>query len=446
MITYQDIKSGAVPAPVAKVDANSIPSLIDRASKRLSEAKTSAEVLEAKAAAELALHYAKVTKAANESHADCLRIITRAEIRMANEVDRGQAAGEVAKRGGDRQSNVPASDNGAKLSELGISRQRVNEWRKVAEAGEEKVEQAISEALADGRAPTKADVHRAAGIVKEKPKSNEDQQFEDLQSAWHVAGEGARTRFLAANNLRQEAYSNAGGGDVDRSATRASSAVEVGATNSPDGADETRGGLPVAAASGTAEETGRTPAYTRTGRSGTPTVAGVTGGESAASSEGSHQSALVSDMADRGNASGNESVTAGETASNSNSSEPSSSQALTDSPVLTSSPASGTNLAGPRVTAVSGGEPGTPSPDDGGAKMEGVASAAPGQPDPKSVFVSTQSEQAAPFNNPRCQHPETCHLAHSRNECFDCNLAWSKRPKDEQVRLWAEAVQAARAA
>lgn len=73
-----------------------------------------------------------------------------------------------------------------------------------------------------------------------------------------------------------------------------------------------------------------------------PIEAGVTGGESAASSEGSRQSALVSDMADRGNASGNESVTAGETASNSNSSEPASSQALTDSPVLTSSPASGT--------------------------------------------------------------------------------------------------------
>lgn len=53
---------------------------------------------------------------------------------------------------------------------------------------------------------------------------------------------------------------------------------------------------------------------------------------------------------------------------------------------------------------------------------------------------------ANPFNNPRCQKPETCHLAHSRNECFDCNLAWAKRPRDEQVRLWAEAIQAARAA
>lgn len=418
MITYQDIKSGAVPAPVAKVDANSIPSLIDRASKRLSEAKTSAEVLEAKAAAELALHYAKVTKAANESHADCLRIITRAEIRMANEVDRGQAAGEVAKRGGDRQSNVPASDNGAKLSELGISRQRVNEWRKVSEAGEEKVEQAISEALADGRAPTKADVHRAAGIVKEKPQSDADREYADLQAAWDRAGPLARRHFLAWNDLIEQpkvethdaeackpnsnalaiassgidGLANEGGGDVDRSATRASSAVEVGATNSPDGADELLGGLPVPATEVNVERTGRSSAYTKTGRHGTPHVSGVTGGESAASSEGSRQSALASDMADRGNASGNESVTAGETVTNSQSTVPAV-EAAAETPMVPR----------PTVTANS-------------------------------------------FTNPRCQHPATCHLAHTRNECFDCNLAWSKRPKDEQVRLWAEAVQAARAA
>lgn len=151
-----------------------------------------------------------------------------------------------------------------------------------------------------------------------------------------------------------------GGDDVDRSAERASSAVEVGANNSPDGADETRGGLPVAAASGTAEEPGRTPAYTRTGRSGTPPVAGVT---------------------------------AGETASNSQSAIPTAEEAAAETPTF------------PRPTAA-----------------------------------------ATPFNNPRCQKPETCHLVHSRNECFDCTMAWAKRPRDEQVRLWAEAVQAARAA
>lgn len=43
----------------------------------------------------------------------------------------------------------------------------------------------------------------------------------------------------------------------------------------------------------------------------------------------------------------------------------------------------------------------------------------------------------APFNNPRCLNG--CHLAHSKDACHECLVAWSHRPKDEQVRLWAEA-------
>ena len=65
----------------------SLPALIDRARSRLAEARTSAEVLEAKAIAESALHYARITRAANETQADCLRMIVRAEMRMANEID-----------------------------------------------------------------------------------------------------------------------------------------------------------------------------------------------------------------------------------------------------------------------------------------------------------------------------------------------------------------------
>ncbi|WP_379069237.1 hypothetical protein ACHMW4_04220 [Mesorhizobium sp. UC22_110] len=413
MITYGAIKSGEAAVPVAKVDANSIPSLIDRASRRLAEAKTSAEVLEAKAAAELALHYAKVTKAANESHADCLRIITRAEIRMASEIDRGQAAGEVAKPG--RTANVPASDNRATLADLGVSRQRVGEWRKVAEAGEEKVEQAISEALAEGRAPTKADVHRAAGVVKDKPETGDaDREYSDLQAAWDRAGPLARRHFLAWNDLLEQpkagthgaeackpnsnavdiasinidGRANAGGSDVDRSVERASSAVEVGATNSPDGANELLGGLPVPATEVNVERTGRSSAYTRTGRHGTPHVSGETGGET------------PSDTRER--AAAGSGVTAGETASNSHS-QPVATDQLAD--------------AKPADTAAAETSP-----------------------------VPLPPAAANPFNNPRCQKPETCHLVHSRNECFDCTMAWAKRPRDEQVRLWAEAIQAARAA
>src|SRR5512147_2113603 len=67
-----------------------LPALIDRARSRLAEARTSAEVLEARAAAKAALHYAKLLEAANETQADCLSIIKRAELRMADEIDAAQ--------------------------------------------------------------------------------------------------------------------------------------------------------------------------------------------------------------------------------------------------------------------------------------------------------------------------------------------------------------------
>jgi hypothetical protein len=73
---------------------------------------------------------------------------------MANEIDRGQASGEVATRQDTLAQNTDAraSGNGAaKLSDLGISSQRVSEWRETRDAGPEVVEQAIQSALDEGR-------------------------------------------------------------------------------------------------------------------------------------------------------------------------------------------------------------------------------------------------------------------------------------------------------
>jgi hypothetical protein len=69
-----------------------------------------------------------VPGAANETHADCLRIITRAEMRMANEVDRGQSAGEIAGVG--KRSNTRISGI-SEMADLGIPTQRLAEWRDV---------------------------------------------------------------------------------------------------------------------------------------------------------------------------------------------------------------------------------------------------------------------------------------------------------------------------
>ena len=65
-----------VPAtPIVNGAACSLPALIDRARTRLAEARTSAEILEVRAAAKAALHYAKLLEAAygEEAFAAALR-------------------------------------------------------------------------------------------------------------------------------------------------------------------------------------------------------------------------------------------------------------------------------------------------------------------------------------------------------------------------------------
>jgi ParB family chromosome partitioning protein len=140
-----------------------LPALIDRAWRRLQEARTSGEVLEARKIAQAALHYAKVTRAANETHADCLRIITRAEMRMVGAVDEGRSSGDLMGHGGDRRSfNVRAAD----LEDIGVDRRRLDEWRDLRDAGQDAVDAAIDAQLAEGRAPTKAGIQAAlAGLT-----------------------------------------------------------------------------------------------------------------------------------------------------------------------------------------------------------------------------------------------------------------------------------------
>jgi ParB family chromosome partitioning protein len=111
--------------------------------------------LEARQLAQAALHYARVTKAANDTHADCLRIITRAEMRMATEIDNKPSA-----QGQRRDLNFPQSlgEVVPTLKELGVDDRRLSEWRELRDAGEEEVERALSAALDEGRTPTRASI------------------------------------------------------------------------------------------------------------------------------------------------------------------------------------------------------------------------------------------------------------------------------------------------
>lgn len=253
----------------------------------------------------------------------------------------------------------PKTGKPTTMKTAGINASRATNFRAEnvqVDAADHQKENAVEFVAAQGFDP--ADRPVAASAAFAQPRNI----FDELVSLWKEADAGVRQDFkayitgsaaVAKLNLRQESdpATTTGGDDVDRSAERASSAVEVGATNSPDGAYEKQvSGLSAAHADDAKSDSDRNPVDVTL-------------------------------------------VTAGETASNSN-----------------------------------------PQP-----KTPGDADKAEAVPPPPAV-------SANPFTNPRCQKPETCHLVHSRNECFDCTMAWAKRPKDEQVRLWAEAIQAARAA
>lgn len=161
--------------------STTLPGLIDRARARLAEARTSAEVLESRAAAKAVLEYARVTKATREAQADCFLIIKYAEMRLVEEVRAARERGEITQHGGDRKSEIkprtPGLDRTASesrisprtpgtdpaiLDEIGISSQRFAEWSEVYDAGgKTTIREAVQTALAEGRAPTNADVERA---------------------------------------------------------------------------------------------------------------------------------------------------------------------------------------------------------------------------------------------------------------------------------------------
>lgn len=142
-----------------------LPALITDAEARLAKATTSEEVIDIMQLAKSAQHHAKLTKATNEAHADCLRLVIFSQMFLAAEVDTAQANGEIATAGGDRQSAksiVSNSNNGpATISELGFNRFQLHEWRKKLAVGKPYIESIIQEALAADRAPTDAEIRRA---------------------------------------------------------------------------------------------------------------------------------------------------------------------------------------------------------------------------------------------------------------------------------------------
>lgn len=153
----------------------SLPGLIDRAATMLSNAKTSAEVLEAREAAGLAYDVAKraarlsraksahddLIAAAHRAQADALEIEAAAKRRLADEYDAAQARGDVAGHG--RSKVEPA--NVTTAADLGLRRDQIHDARLIRDAEEADpgiVRRTLEEKLQRGEEPTRSAVRRAA--------------------------------------------------------------------------------------------------------------------------------------------------------------------------------------------------------------------------------------------------------------------------------------------
>lgn len=160
--------------------AASLPALVRRAADQLASATTAAEVLEAKASADLAYDAAKVAArfakakrahdevigAVYRAQADALQIEAMAKVRLADEYDASVANGELRSRGGDYRSTKIDHENldGYRppvLADIGLNSDDIFQARKTrdAEVASPGITRSVlDEFLADGRQPTKRSV------------------------------------------------------------------------------------------------------------------------------------------------------------------------------------------------------------------------------------------------------------------------------------------------
>lgn len=162
---------------MAVIAAESLPSLLDRASAALAGAKTSAEVLEARDTARVAYDAAKsagrmarakqahddVIGAVYRAQADALLIEARAKMRLADEYDAAQERGEVADGRDGPGAGVAGYNAKATAADLGLRRDEIHEARKLRDAEAANpgaTAAALHGMVARGEEPTKAKLRR----------------------------------------------------------------------------------------------------------------------------------------------------------------------------------------------------------------------------------------------------------------------------------------------
>jgi len=158
-----------------------LPALVDRAARTLAEARTHAEILDAKRQAGDAYDSAKrlgrmasVKNAHSEiidrirrSQADALAIEAEADQRLADEYDAAQERDEVAKLGSNQHSRpegVPDGNTLPTAADLGLSRKDIHEARQVRDAEAAApgvVHRTLTQLVEAGHEPTRAALRKA---------------------------------------------------------------------------------------------------------------------------------------------------------------------------------------------------------------------------------------------------------------------------------------------
>jgi hypothetical protein len=232
-LNVQDTRTGTTGVGIAVQSGGAmpLPVLIDRATTALANAKSAAEVPEARDMASIAYDMAKATArhgnakqahdeliaAALRAQADALVIEAQANCRFADEYDAAQERGEVANGRDGSGAGVSNGNAKATVADIGITRKEIHDARLVRDAEVADpgiVRRTVEEDLAARKEPTKAKVRRAVKNVAKRGKSDpkkkirpkkapalapeETQQERDLrvlQNQWEASCDSAREEF-----------------------------------------------------------------------------------------------------------------------------------------------------------------------------------------------------------------------------------------------------------
>jgi hypothetical protein len=171
-------------------EGRNLPELVDRASQVLANARSSAELLNARDMATFAYDIAKraarlarsknahdtLVAAAHRVQGDALLIESQAKHRLADEYDAAQERGEVATAG---NPNFSGTEKLPGWKDLSLPPKDLHEARKIRDAEQQEpgiVAKVVNEAIKHGQEPTRAAIRRA--VVKKAPKPKQEEPTE----------------------------------------------------------------------------------------------------------------------------------------------------------------------------------------------------------------------------------------------------------------------------